>query len=82
MEQTLTDEQKQDVQDRMEEFKKRHLVNVEELGIDFVTFPQYVQIAPDVFGTANGMQMVDRKYAPVPSPVTQEDVAGGEILEA
>lgn len=75
----ITPEQQEDINSRVEEFKKRHLANVEELMVDFVHFPQYVQIGPAVFGTQNTLQIVDKKYAPIPSPLMND---GGEAVEA
>lgn len=68
----ITEEQQKDIDVRVEEFRTRHLANVEELQVDFITYPQYVQVAPNVYGTYNGMHLVDKKYAPVPSPLNEE----------
>lgn len=63
-----TAEQQVDINTRSSEFMKRHLANVEELQIDFTAYPQYHQIGPNLYGTAMGMHMVDKKYAAIPSP--------------
>lgn len=79
MEPTLTPEQIDDVKSRVEEFRKRHIANVEELEVDFTLYPQYVQIGPNVFATQSSMQLADRKYASIPSPLAND---GGEIVDA
>lgn len=75
----LTPEQLADVEARVEEFRKRYQANVEELEVDFVAFPQYVQVGPDVFATRANFSLADKKYAPVPSPLAND---GGEIVDA
>lgn len=72
MEPILTEEQKKDVEERVAEFSKRHEENTNELGVDFVSFPQYMQIAPNAFATYASMHIVDTKYAPIPSPLSDE----------
>lgn len=68
----LTEEQKADVEQRTEEFKRRYGENVKELEIDFISFPQYVQVGPNLYSTLNQMQLMDTKYAPTPSPLSDE----------
>lgn len=75
----LTKEQQADIDARTEEFFKRYKENVLELEIDFVSYPQYVQTGQNMYSTFNGIHTVDKKYAPVPSPFTNED---GEVAEA
>lgn len=72
METTLTAEQQEDINARVEEFKKRHIANIQELEVDFVSYPQYVQTGPSHFSTVAGMHLVDTKYAPIPSPLNEE----------
>lgn len=79
MEQDITPEQQEDIDTRVAEFVKRHHANVEELEVDFVNFPQYVQFGPGIFGTQSTIHPMDKKYAPVPSPMQND---GGEIVEA
>lgn len=71
---TLTPEQEADVEIRLKEFKERYLALVTEFEVDFVSYPQYVQTGPQVFSTYNAMQLMDKKYAPVPSPITPDDL--------
>lgn len=68
----LTPEQQEDVEIRLKEFKERYLALVQEFEVDFVSYPQYVQTGPQVFSTYNAMQLMDKKYAPVPSPLNDE----------
>lgn len=79
----VTEEQQKDIDERVAEFRKRYLANVEELQVDFVSFPQYVQTQQGFYGTIPSMQLVDKKYMPIPSPFA-EGVQGssgpGEVL--
>lgn len=73
----LTKAQQKDSDERVEEFSKRYAANVEELQVDFSSFPQYVQIGPNLFGTLSSAKLVDKKYAPIPSPLTPNEATQG-----
>lgn len=75
----LTEEQQTDIDTRIEEFLKRYRDNVLELEVDFVSYPQYVQTGQNTFSTYNGIHTVDKKYAPIPSPLANDD---GEVIES
>lgn len=70
----LTDEQKREVEGRVEEFKRRHEANVRELMVDIVPAPVYIPIAPYAYGTALNMEYKDLKYSN-PSPISAPDAA-------
>lgn len=76
---TLTPEQQEDVDTRVAEFMKRYHENVEELQVDLIRYPQYIQVGPEEFATRVSLQPLDKKYMPVPSPLANE---GGEIVDA
>lgn len=69
----LTPEQQEDITTRVTEFRQRYLDNVAELEVDFVCFPQYQQQPEGYFVTVPNMQMVDKRYMPVPSPFTEPE---------
>lgn len=76
---TLTEEQQKDVEERIAEFMKRYHAAVEELQVDLIRYPQYMQIGPEEFATRVVVQPMDKKYLPVPSPLAND---GGEIVDA
>ena len=74
----ITQEQQEDINIRVEEFVKRHRDNVAELEVDFVQFPQYIQIGPGMFATQSSIQPMDKRYLPKESPMQSN---GSEIVE-
>lgn len=70
--QPITEEQQKDIDSRVEQFRARYLASVEELQVDFVSFPQYVQLPNGIYGTVPNMTLVDKKYMPTPSPLSDE----------
>ncbi len=69
MDQKITPEQQQDINSRVDEFKKEYLALVEKFQVDFVAYPQYVQVQGGGFVTLANMQILDKKYLPTPSPI-------------
>lgn len=70
----ITKEQQKDIDNRVDEFLKRHTANVKELEIDFAMIPQYAQVGQNVYATQVKAVPVDTKYVPKPEtkPVIKE----------
>lgn len=66
---TLTDEQKQDSQQRQEGFLKEYGDLIEKYDYDFISFPMFVPNEKGNFETYIQNQAVDKKYRPVPSTI-------------
>lgn len=75
MDTQITPEQQEDIEKRVQDFRARHIANVEELEVDFIAYPQYAQVGPNIYSTYMNMQIVDKKYAPIPSPLNDEMAA-------
>lgn len=73
----LTPEQQEDINTRVEAFRKDYSSLVEKYQVDFITYPQFARHEQGFFGVISQMMVVDKKYAPVPSPF-QED---GKIIK-
>lgn len=67
--QELTDEQKQDVEERTKKFLDGYQALVAEHQIDFGQMPQYVPLGNGLFATVIFNQPTDKKYLSVPSPL-------------
>lgn len=63
----LTPEQEAEFQARQQEFKEKYVALTEEYQCDFIAFPQLVPQQNMTFALVSSMQIVDKKYAPVPS---------------
>jgi len=73
MEQPLTEEQQKDIEDRVKSFTEKYKALTEEYQVDFLSYPQFIQIGQGVFGTSMNIQLVDKKYTPIPSPLNKND---------
>lgn len=68
----LTEEQQKDVDERATKFKEKYAALAAEFQMDFICYPQLVPTQEGHFVTIVNMQIVDRKYTPVPSPIIKE----------
>lgn len=69
MEQKLTEEQKKDVESRINQFRDAYIDLVKKLDVDFLSYPQFTQTSSGAFVTIVSTTLVDKKYLPVPSPM-------------
>lgn len=77
MDYKLTKEQIKDIEVRTEGFKKKYVELTKEFSVDFLCYPQLVPVQgipqqAGSFVTIAHMEIIDRKYAPIPSPIIQE----------
>lgn len=70
----LTKEQQEDIQNRIKEFREKYLELTKKYQVDFASFPQHIQLGEGVYGTMIQTTIMDRKYAPIPSPYTDKKV--------
>lgn len=68
----ITEEQQVDIDTRVAEFKEKYEALVKETQVDFVTYPQKIQIGQGVYADTCTIQIVDKKYLPIPSPLNEE----------
>lgn len=73
MEYNLTDEQKKDVQTRSEGFRKEYQAIIEKYQVDFMCIPEYLPTRQG-FLTGISMQVFDKKYLPIESPIQKEQI--------
>ena len=66
--QKLTEEQKQDIEDRTKYFESEYEALIEKYQVYHSVVPQYVQVAPGIFATISNFMVIDKKYKPVESP--------------
>ncbi len=68
----LDAEQKEDINKRIEEFKKEYAILMDKYQVDFVSYPMYVPTERGTFETFQAVTIADKKYAPVPSPLAKD----------
>lgn len=68
----LTEEQKTDIADRSAKFLEEYKTICEKYQVGFVSFPSYQMVGSNVFTTIIQSQVMDTKYAPVPSIKSDE----------
>lgn len=68
----LTEEQKTDIADRSAKFLDEYKILTDKYEVGFVSFPSYQAIDSNVFTTIIQSQVMDTKYAPVPSIKSDE----------
>lgn len=66
----ITQEQQDDINSRVEDFKKEYTKLVDKFQVDFISYPQYIP-SENGFTTAAQMTIIDKKYLPVKSPIQQ-----------
>lgn len=66
----ITKEQQEDIDNRVAEFKTRYEALVTELQVDFITYVQKMQIGPNTYADAATMQIMDKKYLAIESPLS------------
>ena len=74
METKLTEEQQKDSAQRIATFKAGYQKLVAELQVDFLWFPQFIPNQQGTFSIGIGVQMMDKKYMPVESPLTKDEI--------
>ncbi len=72
MNDTLTEEQRKDVDTRSAEFLKRHEANMRELEIGFTSIPIPVQVSQGIWATQIQLMPIDTKYQAKPSPFAND----------
>jgi len=79
MNQDITSEQQQDINDRVAKFREGYLDLVKQYEVDFVSYPQFIQTRGGAFQVVTPINLVDKKYLPTPSPLQQNDE--GKIIK-
>lgn len=74
MENKLTEEQQKDVVQRSEAFKAGYQKLVNDLQMDFLWIPQFVPNKEGTYSIGIGVQLMDRKYMPTPSPLQKDEI--------
>lgn len=67
----MTPEQRADIEQRVAAFREEYLALVDKYQVDFASYPQFVQNREGSFSVISNMSVIDKKFAPVPSTITE-----------